>query len=142
MYTVGAMGRLTVCTQWWYTAVRKTRESMHKQQVTFTLCWHVWRRYVQYSQRFASHPQHSYETIQGSDFTRHHGTMKYSQTLLMWFSFIRIPRHLEENHWLQIYTICHAYIQVCVFDYPVLSPIRIFFCGKQMCAVKRGLTVA
>ena len=25
---------------------------------------------------------------------------------------------------------------VCVFDYPVPSPIRIFFCGKRMCAVK------
>ena len=30
---------------------------------------------------------------------------------------------------------------VCVFDHPVPSPIRIFFCGKQMCAVMRGLAV-
>ena len=29
---------------------------------------------------------------------------------------------------------------VCVFKYPVPSPIRIF-CGKRMCAAKRGLTV-
>ena len=30
---------------------------------------------------------------------------------------------------------------VCVFGYPVPSPIRIFFCGKRLCAIMRGLTV-
>ena len=30
---------------------------------------------------------------------------------------------------------------VCAFDYPVPSPIRIYFCGKRMFEVKRGLTV-
>ena len=61
----------------------------------------------------------------------------YSQTSLIRLSSIPIPHHLEENRWLLvlIYSICHVHIQYCVFDYPVPSPIRIFFCGKQMCAV-------
>ena len=55
--------------------------------------------------------------------------------------FFRIPRHPEENHWLPIYSICHAYIQyVCpIIWFPRLSG---YFCGKPLCAVKRGLTVA
>ena len=32
-------------------------------------------------------------------------------TSLIRSSFIRIPRHPEENRWLPIYSICHAYIQ-------------------------------
>ena len=86
--------------------------------------------------------------------------IQYSQTSLIRSSVIRIPRHSAENRWLPIYSICHAYIQcvcVCVSDYPVPQPIRMFFCGKGicvfcgkgmcvfcgkgMCAVKRGLTV-
>ena len=35
----------------------------------------------------------------------------YSQTSLIRSSFIRIPRHPEENRWLPIYGICHAHIQ-------------------------------
>ena len=64
---------------------------------------------------------------------------EYSQTSLIQSSFIRIPRHPEENRWLPIYNICHANIQLCVFDYLVLSGIRIFL-WKRMCAVMRGLT--
>ena len=61
--------------------------------------------------------------------------MMYSQT-----SFIRIPRHPEENHSLPIYSIWHAYIQyVCsIIRFPRLSG---YFCGKRMCAVMRGLAV-
>ena len=46
----------------------------------------------------------------------------------------------EENRWLPIYSIWHAYIQfVCsIIRFPRLSG---YFCGKRMCAVERGLTV-
>ena len=56
------------------------------------------------------------------------------------FSFIRIPCHPEENCWLPIYSICHAYIQyVCsIIRFPRLSG---YICRKRMCAVKRGLTI-
>ena len=54
--------------------------------------------------------------------------IQYSQTSLIRSSFIRIPRHPEENRWLPIYSICHAYIQYVCSDYPVPSPIRMFFC--------------
>ena len=67
-------------------------------------------------------------------------TYNYSQTSLIRSSFIRIPRHPEENSWLQMYSICHAYIQyVCsIIRFPRLSG---YFCEKRMCAVMRGLTV-
>ena len=46
----------------------------------------------------------------------------------------------EENRGLPIYSICHAYIQYAcsVIWFPRPSG---YFCGKRMCAVKRGLTV-
>ena len=64
----------------------------------------------------------------------------YSQTSLIRSSLIRIPRHLEENRWLPIYSICHAYIQyVCsIIRFPRPSG---YFRGKRMCAAMRGLTV-
>ena len=63
-----------------------------------------------------------------------------SQTSLIRSSFIRIPRHPEENHWLPINSICHAYMQyVCsIIRFPRLSGCC---CGKRMCTVMRGLTV-
>ena len=64
----------------------------------------------------------------------------YSQTSLIRSSFIRIPRHKDENRWLPIYSICRAYIQyVCsIIRFPLLSG---YFCEKRTCAVMRGLTV-
>ena len=64
----------------------------------------------------------------------------YSQTSFIRSSFMWIPRHPEENRWLLIYSIRHAYIQyVCsIIRLPRLSG---YFCGKRMCAVKRGLAV-
>ena len=65
---------------------------------------------------------------------------RYSQTSLIRSFFIRIPRHLEENRLLPIYSLCHAYIQyVCsIIRFPRLSG---YFRGKRMCAAKQGLTV-
>ena len=64
----------------------------------------------------------------------------YSQTSLIRSPFIQIPRRPEENSWLQIYSIRDASnITVCsVIRLPRLS---LYFSGKRMCAVKRGISV-
>ena len=61
---------------------------------------------------------------------------QYSQT-----SLIRIPRHPEDNRWLLTYIMsCIHTVHVCVFDYPIPSPIRIFvenewvwWCARSDC---------
>ena len=62
----------------------------------------------------------------------------YSQTSLIRSSFIRIPRHPEENRWLPIYSICHAYIQyVClIIRFPRLSGY--FLWGTFVCGYARS----
>ena len=53
----------------------------------------------------------------------------YSQTSLIRSSFIRIPRHPDENHWLPICSIYHACIQyVCsIIRFP-----RLYFLSKTV----------
>ena len=58
--------------------------------------------------------------------------LSYSQTSLFRSSFIRIPRHPKENRWLPIYSMSCIHT-VCVFDYPVPSPIRIFLWKTDAC---------
>ena len=58
--------------------------------------------------------------------------MWYSQTSLIRSSFIRIPRHPEENCWSPIYSNA-MHTHTCVFDYPVPSPIRIFLWKTDVC---------
>ena len=71
---------------------------------------------------------------------KHPADALYSQTSLIRSSFIRIPRHPEENSWLQIYSIRNAsYITGVRLSGSLAYPD--IFCGKRMCAVKRGLTV-
>ena len=65
----------------------------------------------------------------------------YSQTSIIRSSFIRIPRHPEENRWLPIYSSCSAYT-VCVFDYPVPSPIRNFSWKTDVCGYARSDCIA
>ena len=52
----------------------------------------------------------------------------------------------DSQFFLQTFPVClfpsnQLMHTVCVSSYPVPSPIRIFFCGKWMCAVKLGLTL-
>ena len=45
----------------------------------------------------------------------------------------------EANRWLPIYSMCHTYMHpVCVFDYPVLSPIRISLLKTVVCGSTRS----
>ena len=65
--------------------------------------------------------------------------IQYSQASLIRSSFIRIPRHPEEIRCLTpIYNTCHAYVSVCVFDYPVPSPNRIFSWKTDVCGYARS----
>ena len=66
--------------------------------------------------------------------------IRYGQTSFIRSYFIRIPRHPEENGWLQIHNIRDASnitgvrLSGCL-AYPDI------FCGKRMCAVEWSLTV-
>ena len=63
-------------------------------------------------------------------------TLKYSKTSLIRSSFIRIPRHPDENRWLPIYSICHAYIQTQYIRFPHLSGY--FWWETDVCGYARS----